>query len=108
MEEVLQSKKDIASFTLDELKDEMKEIGEKPFRAGQIYEWIHRKLADGFDGNFLLRFGGGLIAVAHGASGIAAVGHDDRAVEFLFLRHRDSPIFAASAVFYQMDSESVH
>ena len=49
MEEVLQSKKDIASFTLDELKDEMKEIGEKPFRAGQIYEWLHKKLADRFD-----------------------------------------------------------
>ena len=49
MEEMLQSKKDIASFTLDELKNEMKEIGEKPFRAGQIYEWLHKKLADRFD-----------------------------------------------------------
>ena len=42
MEEMLQSKKDIASFTLDELKNEMKEIGEKPFRAGQICEWLHK------------------------------------------------------------------
>ena len=49
MEEIVSEKKDIASFTLDELKNEMKEIGEKPFRAGQIYEWLHKKLADEFD-----------------------------------------------------------
>ena len=28
---------------------EMAEIGEKPFRAGQIYSWLHEKLADDFD-----------------------------------------------------------
>lgn len=42
-------KKDIKSFTLAELKTEMEEMGEKPFRAVQLYEWMHRKLARGFD-----------------------------------------------------------
>ena len=41
-------KKDIASYTLDELTEEMKSIGEKPFRAKQIYEWIHVKTAEAF------------------------------------------------------------
>ena len=27
----------------------MESIGEKAFRAKQIYEWLHVKLADGFD-----------------------------------------------------------
>ena len=42
-------KKDIRSFTYEELKYEVAEIGEKPFRAKQIYEWLHQKLADSFD-----------------------------------------------------------
>lgn len=42
-------KKDIASFSYDELIEEMKQIGEKPFRAKQIYSWLHEKLADSFD-----------------------------------------------------------
>ena len=43
------SKKDIASYSLDALKKEMEELGEKPFRAAQIYQWIHSMLADSFD-----------------------------------------------------------
>ena len=39
------NKKDIKSLTLDELKDEMEAMGEKSFRAKQLYEWMHRKLA---------------------------------------------------------------
>lgn len=42
-------KKDIVSFGYDELIEEMKQIGEKPFRAKQIYSWLHEKLADSFD-----------------------------------------------------------
>lgn len=42
-------KKDIKSFTLTELKAEMEGLGEKSFRAAQLYEWMHRKLARGFD-----------------------------------------------------------
>lgn len=42
-------KKDIKSFTLEELKKELVEMGEKPFRAAQIYEWMHKKLVRSFD-----------------------------------------------------------
>lgn len=40
---------DIKSLTLPELQEEMEKIGEKKFRAGQIYEWMHVKLVDSFD-----------------------------------------------------------
>ena len=42
-------KKDIKSLTFSEMKKEMESIGEKAFRAKQIYEWLHVKLVDGFD-----------------------------------------------------------
>ncbi|MCM1568961.1 MAG: 23S rRNA (adenine(2503)-C(2))-methyltransferase RlmN [Roseburia sp.] len=42
-------KKDIKSLTLEELTQEMEALGEKPFRARQIYEWMHVKLAEDFD-----------------------------------------------------------
>ena len=43
------AKKDIASYSFEELKAEMEELGEKAFRAKQIYEWLHKKLADDFE-----------------------------------------------------------
>lgn len=42
-------RKDIRSFTYEQLQEEMITIGEKAFRAKQIYEWLHVKLADHFD-----------------------------------------------------------
>ncbi len=42
-------KKDIRSLTLMELMEELKGIGEKAFRAKQVYEWLHVKLVDSFD-----------------------------------------------------------
>ncbi len=42
-------KKDIRSYTFEELKKEMESIGEKAFRAKQVYEWLHVKLVDSFD-----------------------------------------------------------
>ena len=33
--------KDIKSYNLKELKEEIQQLGEKPFRAGQIYKWLH-------------------------------------------------------------------
>lgn len=42
-------KKDIKSLSLEELKAETEELGEKGFRAGQLYEWMHRKQARGFE-----------------------------------------------------------
>ena len=40
---------DIRSMTLEELKEAMTALGEKPFRAKQIYEWLHVRLVDDFD-----------------------------------------------------------
>ena len=42
-------KKDIRSYGYTELKKEMEHLGEKAFRAKQVYEWLHIKLADSFD-----------------------------------------------------------
>jgi 23S rRNA (adenine2503-C2)-methyltransferase len=41
--------KDIKSLTLNELKQEVELLGEKPFRAKQLYQWMHEKLAESFD-----------------------------------------------------------
>ena len=43
------SKKDIASYNFEELKEEMLSLGEKPFRSKQIYSWLHKKLVDSFE-----------------------------------------------------------
>ena len=40
---------DIKSMTLEELKEDLESIGEKSFRGKQIYEWMHVKLARGFE-----------------------------------------------------------
>lgn len=49
MNEKQDAKKDIRSMTLGELTEEMETIGEKAFRAKQIYQWMHEKLAEEFD-----------------------------------------------------------
>ena len=43
------SETDIKSMTLPELEAYLKEMGEKPFRAKQLYQWMHVKLAASFD-----------------------------------------------------------
>ncbi len=40
---------DIKSLTLEELKAEAAAMGEQPFRAKQLYQWMHVKLARSFD-----------------------------------------------------------
>ncbi|KPN13513.1 23S rRNA (adenine(2503)-C2)-methyltransferase [Bacillus australimaris] len=39
----------IYSFELDEMKEWLKEQGEKPFRAAQIFEWLYEKRVTSFD-----------------------------------------------------------
>lgn len=36
-------------MTLSRLTEEMTALGEKPFRAKQMYQWMHEKLAESFD-----------------------------------------------------------
>ena len=40
---------DIKSLTLTELQKEMEDLGEKKYRAKQLYGWMHEKLVDDFD-----------------------------------------------------------
>ena len=40
---------EIKSLSLVQLKNVMIEMGEKAFRAKQIYEWLHQKQAESFD-----------------------------------------------------------
>ena len=42
-------KQDIKSLTLEELTEAIRQMGDKPFRAKQIYQWLHQKLVADFD-----------------------------------------------------------
>ena len=42
-------RKDIKSLTLSELTEEIKKLGEPAFRARQLYEWLHQKMARDYD-----------------------------------------------------------
>jgi 23S rRNA (adenine2503-C2)-methyltransferase len=42
-------KKNIKNYTLDELKEELKNMGEKPFRAEQIFKWLFTDRVQTFD-----------------------------------------------------------
>ncbi len=41
--------KDLASFDKNELQELILQLGEKKFRAAQVYEWIHKKNVDSYD-----------------------------------------------------------
>lgn len=41
--------KNIKDYNLEELKNELKEIGEKPFRAEQIFKWLYDEKVQSFD-----------------------------------------------------------
>ena len=42
-------KPDLRSLSLEKLKTEIVQMGEKSFHAGQIYEWLHKKQAQSID-----------------------------------------------------------
>ena len=42
-------KRDLKSMNLEQVKAVMEELGEKAFRAKQIYDWMHTKLVDNFE-----------------------------------------------------------
>ena len=49
MDEHMSEKTDIKSLTLNELQEFLAKKGQKAFRAKQIYEWMHVKLAESFE-----------------------------------------------------------
>lgn len=40
---------DLRGCNVEQMNDLVKELGEKPFRSKQLYEWVHQKLANDFD-----------------------------------------------------------
>ena len=46
----MSDKTDIRSLTYDKLKERLIQLGEKPFRADQVFDWLHNKKADDFAG----------------------------------------------------------
>ena len=44
-----EGKKDIKSLTLSQVTEELNILGEKAFRAKQLYQWMHEKLARSYD-----------------------------------------------------------
>lgn len=46
---IVETKKDIRALSVDQLKDFFVSIGEKPFKAKQVYEWLWKKSAYSFD-----------------------------------------------------------
>lgn len=41
--------KNIKDYNIEALKEEMKELGEKPFRAEQIFKWLYQEKVESFD-----------------------------------------------------------
>ena len=42
-------KKNIKNYDLDNLKEELKSLGEKPFRAEQIFRWLYQEKVNSFE-----------------------------------------------------------
>ena len=49
MAEVANEKRDIRQLSLEDIKEFFVSIGDKPFRAKQVYEWLWKKSAKDFD-----------------------------------------------------------
>ena len=43
------SRMDLKSMTLEEMQNRFIELGEKAFRAKQVYQWLHEKLVSGYE-----------------------------------------------------------
>ena len=45
----MQQKRNILSFTRDEIKNYFEELNEPEYRGRQLFSWLHQKHADSFD-----------------------------------------------------------
>ena len=41
--------RDLKALPFLQLREAVEEMGEKPFRASQLYDWMHVKLAESYD-----------------------------------------------------------
>lgn len=83
-EEAVGGNHDAVGLLVELTHDVLEVLADEGLAAGDVGEVHLGELLDGLDGEFLLRAAGRLVAVAHGAARVAAVGYDDGTVEFLF------------------------
>ena len=83
-EEAVGGDHDAVGLLVELAHDVLEVLADEGLAAGDVGKVHRRELLDGLDGELLLRAAGSLVAVAHGAARVAAVGDDDGTVEFLF------------------------
>lgn len=83
-EEAVGGDDDAVGLLVELAHDVLEVLADEGLAAGDVGEVHLGELLDGLDGELLLRAAGSLVAVAHGAARVAAVGDDDGTVEFLF------------------------
>lgn len=83
-EEAVGGDHDAVGLLVELAHDVLEVLADKGLAAGDVGEVHLGELLDGLDGQLLIRAAGCLVAVAHGAARVAAVGYDDGTVEFLF------------------------
>lgn len=83
-EEAVGGDYDAVGLLVELAHDVLEVLADEGLAAGDVGEVHLGELLDGLDGELLLRAAGSLVAVAHGAARVAAVGDDDGTVEFLF------------------------
>lgn len=83
-EEAVGGDDDAVGLLVEFAHDVLEVLADEGLAAGDVGEVHLGELLDGLDGELLIRTAGRLVAVAHGAARVAAVGGDDGTVEFLF------------------------
>lgn len=83
-EESVSGDHDAVGLLVELAHDVLEVLADEGLAAGDVGEVHLGQLLDGLDGELLLRAARSLVAVAHGAARVAAVGDDDGTVEFLF------------------------
>ena len=83
-EEAVGGDHDAVGLLVELAHDVLEVLADEGLAAGDVGEVHLGELLDGLDGQFLLWAAGSLVAVAHGAASVTAVGDDDGTVEFLF------------------------
>lgn len=83
-EEAVGGDDDAVGLLVEFAHDVLEVLADEGLAAGDVGEVHLGELLDGLDGELLIRTAGRLVAVAHGAARVAAVGDDDGTVEFLF------------------------
>ena len=83
-EEAVGGNHDAVGLLVELAHNVLEVLSDERLTTGDVGEVHLGELLNRLDGELLLRAAGRLVAVAHGAARVAAVGDDDGTVEFLF------------------------